>query len=108
MDLAKENLERAFGTDIVKHVVRHNVTAWRGDPWVRGAYSAALPGQAHQRACLAEPLDERLYFAGEAASPDFFSTTHGAHLTGIRAARAAAKSLGRGQDTETGTAHSAG
>ncbi len=107
-DLAKENLKRAFGADIVKHVVGHNVTAWRGDPWVRGAYSAALPGQAHQRARLAEPLDERLYFAGEAASTDFFSTTHGAHLTGIRAARAAARSLRRTQNVETGPAHSAG
>ena len=108
VDLAKENLKRAFGADIVKHVARHSVTAWRGDPWVRGAYSAALPGQAHQRARLAEPLDERLYFAGEAASPDFFSTAHGAHLTGIRAARAAASSLGREQNVETDAADSAG
>ena len=107
VDLAKENLKRAFGADIVKHVARHSVTAWRGDPWVRGAYSAALPGQAHQRARLAEPLDERLYFAGEAASPDFFSTAHGAHLTGIRAARAASISLGREQNVETGPADNA-
>ena len=31
-DLAKENLKKAFGADIVKHVVGRNVTAWRGDP----------------------------------------------------------------------------
>jgi monoamine oxidase len=95
VDLAMENLRKAFGADIVKHVVGHNVTAWRGDPWVRGAYSAALPGQAAQRPRLAEPLDGRLFFAGEATSPESYSTAHGAHLTGIRAARAAAGPLVR-------------
>ena len=86
-DLAKEYLASAFGSDIAKQVARSNVTAWRGDPWVRGAYAAASPGQAHQRAALARPIDERLFFAGEATSPDFFSTAHGAYLTGIATAK---------------------
>jgi len=85
-DLAKENLKKAFGSDITKHVVRHLVSAWRGDPWVKGAYSAARPGCAHQRARLAEAVDGRLFFAGEATSEEFFATAHGAYLTGIRAA----------------------
>lgn len=88
-DLATENLKKAFGSDIAKHVVRHLVTAWRGDPWVRGAYSAARPGRAHQRARLAEALDGRLFFAGEATSREFFCTAHGAYLTGLRAAEEA-------------------
>ena len=94
VDLAKENLRKAFGADIVKHVIGHNVTAWRGDPWVRGAYSAALPGQTPQRVRLAEPLDGRLFFAGEATSIESYSTAHGAHLTGIEAAREVARALG--------------
>ena len=94
VDLAKENLKKAFGADIVKHVTGHSVTAWRGDPWVRGAYSAALPGQAAQRPRLAEPLDGRIFFAGEATSPEFYSTAHGAHLTGIETARKVAQTLG--------------
>ncbi len=95
VDLAKENLKQAFGADIVTHVVGHNVTAWRGDPWVRGAYSAALPGQAAQRPRLAEPLDGRLFFAGEATSPESYSTAHGAHLTGIDTAYEVARALGK-------------
>jgi len=91
--LAKEKLQAVFGTDITRHVVRDLVTAWRGDPWVKGAYSAALPGQHRQRAALARPLDERLYFAGEATSREFFSTAHGAYLSGIDAAEAAADGL---------------
>jgi monoamine oxidase len=93
VDLAKENLKKAFGADIVKHVVGRNVTAWRGDPWVRGAYSAALLGQTDQRPRLAEPLDGRLFFAGEATSPEYYSTAHGAHLTGIATARQVAQAL---------------
>ncbi len=86
LDFAKEKLKRAFGADITRHVVRHIVTAWRGDPWVRGAYSAALPGRHRQRAELARPLDGRLYFAGEATSEEFFATAHGAYLSGVAAA----------------------
>ena len=95
VDLAKENLRKAFGAGIVKNLVGHNVTAWRGDPWVRGAYSAALPGQAAQRTRLAESLDARLFFSGEATSPEFYSTAHGAHLTGIDTAQEVARALGK-------------
>ena len=41
-------------------------------------YSHALPGYAEMRAVLAAPVDGRLFFAGEATSPNFFSTAHGA------------------------------
>ncbi len=37
---------------------------------------------------LAEPVDDRLFFAGEACSPQDFSTAHGAYLTGVAAAEA--------------------
>ena len=87
VDLMKEKLGQVFGTDLPRKVTGNIVTAWRGDPWVRGAYSSALPGQAHQRSALAESLDGRVLFAGEATSPEFFSTAHGAYLSGIRAAR---------------------
>jgi monoamine oxidase len=89
VDLAKENLRKAFGSNITRHVMRHLVTAWRGDPWIKGAYSAARPGCAGQRARLAEAVDGRLFFAGEATSREFFCTAHGAYLTGIRAAEEA-------------------
>jgi monoamine oxidase len=53
---------------------------------VRGAYSYALPGHAAARAALAHPFEERLFFAGEATNPHDFSTAHGAHDSGVRAA----------------------
>jgi monoamine oxidase len=60
---------------------------WAHDPFARGSYSHALPGRAGDRAVLAAPVDGRLFFAGEATSPNFFSTAHGARDSGERAAR---------------------
>jgi monoamine oxidase len=35
---------------------------------------------------LALPFDQRVFFAGEATCPGDFSTVHGAHDSGVRAA----------------------
>ena len=59
---------------------------WAQDPFARGSYSHALPGHAGARAVLAAPIDGRLFFAGEATSPNFFTTAHGARDSGERAA----------------------
>jgi len=60
---------------------------WAHDPFARGSYSHALPGHAGKRVVLAAPVDGRLFFAGEATSPNFFTTAHGARDSGERAAR---------------------
>ncbi|MEE9301881.1 MAG: NAD(P)/FAD-dependent oxidoreductase [Alphaproteobacteria bacterium] len=91
VDLVKEKLKSVFGGEVTKHILRHDVTAWGGDPWVKGAYSAAAPGQAPSRAELARALDGKLFFAGEATSAEFMATCHGAYLTGIEAAKDAAR-----------------
>lgn len=59
---------------------------WAHDPFATGSYSHALPGHAADRAMLAAPVDGRIFFAGEATSPNFFSTCHGALESGQRAA----------------------
>jgi monoamine oxidase len=92
---AEAAMVNVFGSDIRRHLEAPLATAWFLDVHARGSYSAAAPGHAHRRADLAAPLDDRLFFAGEACSPDFFSTCHGAHLSGIAAASAAAVALKR-------------
>ncbi|MEH3159740.1 MAG: FAD-dependent oxidoreductase [Sphingomonas taxi] len=57
-------------------------------PHIHGSYSHARVGHAGDRAILAAPVDDRLFFAGEACSRADFSTAHGAYQTGIDAAEA--------------------
>ena len=89
-----EHLKAVFGNRVASCLTdRIIVTAWRGDPWTLGAYSAPRPEQAHQREVLARPVDNRLFFAGEATTRNTFATCHGAYLTGQRAAREIASVL---------------
>jgi monoamine oxidase len=90
---AAGELASLFGNDIRRQLAPLAATAWLQDPWARGSYSYALPGHAEDRAVLAAPVDNRLFFAGEATSPNFFSTAHGAYISGLAAAEAALASL---------------
>jgi monoamine oxidase len=90
---AVDGLVGIYGSDIRGKVHVMAQTSWAGDPFAGGSYSHALPGHAGARAVLAAPVDQRLFFAGEACSPNFFSTAHGAWQTGQTAARQAIASL---------------
>ena len=92
-DFAVDRVADIFGHDIRKHVNRSIVTAWSTEPWTRGSWACALPGQAHQRANLQRPVDERLFFAGEATVYGGQGTCHGAYQSGIRAAKEIARLL---------------
>jgi monoamine oxidase len=85
-DFALDRVADVFGNDVRKHVTRFIATAWATEPWTLGSYSCALPGQAYQRIELGKPIDDRLFFAGEATISGANSTCHGAYLSGIRAA----------------------
>jgi monoamine oxidase len=76
-----------LGNDFRRKLTPLAESRWAYDPFARGAYSHALPGHAGDRAILAAAVDDRLFFAGEATSPNFFSTAHGARDSGERAAR---------------------
>ncbi len=63
------------------------ITRWAKDPHARGAYSYyGVGSHRRHRIDLAKPVLNRLFFAGEATSPDSPATVHGAYLTGLRAA----------------------
>ena len=63
------------------------VTRWAADPFARGSYSFIAVGSSpDDMEALAEPVGERLLFAGEATNPEFFATVHGAYLSGMREA----------------------
>lgn len=67
---------------------------WANDPYSAGAYSYVRVGGVHARAAFAEPLDDALFFAGEATSTNGQGgTVNGALVSGARAAAEAAAVL---------------
>jgi monoamine oxidase len=83
---AIDEIAALLGNDFRRKLRPLAESRWSHDPFARGSYSHALPGHAGKRAVLAAPVDGRLFFAGEATSPNFFSTAHGARDSGERAA----------------------
>jgi monoamine oxidase len=87
---ALASLASVFGgrVDVADEFERACLHDWQRDPYARGAYSHALVGGSGARRVLAAPLDDTLYFAGEAT--DFegeHGTVAGALQSGVRAAR---------------------
>ena len=68
-------------------------SSWANEPLALGSYSHALPGHWDKRAVLATPVNGRIFFAGEATHPHYFSTAHGAYDSGLRAAKEALEAL---------------
>ena len=62
---------------------------WMHDPRSRGGYSYLLVGGEGAREELATPLDDTIFFAGEATDSEEAGTVAGALRSGIRAARQA-------------------
>ncbi|WP_267380378.1 MULTISPECIES: NAD(P)/FAD-dependent oxidoreductase [unclassified Sphingomonas] len=85
---AVDELVALLGNDWRARLTPLAATRWRDEPHIHGSYSHARIGQAGQRAVLAAPVDDRLFFAGEACHPSDFSTAHGAYETGRAAAHA--------------------
>jgi monoamine oxidase len=95
-----EQLSETQITDRIMRVLRRNygeripepesaiVTRWNQDPFTFGSYSyIPVGGDSSDRDLLAEPVGDRLFFAGEATNRDYPSTVHGAYLSGIREAK---------------------
>jgi monoamine oxidase len=88
-DYALERLCEIFGNALRGAVAPERVFVdWDRDAYVRGSFSAALPGRADARRALALPVDTRIFFAGEATHPHFMGDVHGAWLSGLAAADA--------------------
>ena len=90
---ATDQLAALFGTVVSRSLRPLVASNWSRMTHVGGAYSHALPGHAAAREDLARPFEERLFFAGEATHVHDYSTAHGAHDSGLRAAEEAIAAL---------------
>jgi len=97
IDAGIETLSHALDVpsqNITSCIEAATVTDWNADPWARGAYSWIPAGALDAPAILAAPVDETLFFAGEATDTSGYrGTVHGALDTGIRAAEQVIASL---------------
>jgi monoamine oxidase len=91
---AIEQLVGLLGNDMRKRLRPIAASAWGQDPYALGSYSYAKIGCSALRAVLAAPVNDRLFFAGEACSEHDYSTAHGAYRTGVEAAAQVLQVLG--------------
>jgi monoamine oxidase len=82
---ALDRVSAVFGTAIRRHFAHSIVSAWDTDPWVLGAYASVKPGRFGARQALAEPVEDRLFFAGEAVGMPMVATCGGAYWSGMKA-----------------------
>jgi monoamine oxidase len=91
--IALDRLAATFGAAARRAAAQH-ATSWSTDRLIGGSYSYALPGRAGARAALSTPLEERVFFAGEACSQTAYGTLHGAYMSGRATALRVAETLG--------------
>ncbi len=101
---ALDDLKTVFGAEADPHgeleaVYTHD---WQHDPFSRGAYSYVATGGGKARTELAAPVDDVLFFAGEAtAATSESGTVAGALQSGERAAKEVLKALGVTEGTSS-------
>jgi monoamine oxidase len=90
VEVAVGSLAAALGLgrrDVSRRLEGHHWHDWTADAFARGAYSWVRPGGADAYRELARPVDDTLFFAGEAtAGGGYNATMEGAFRSGIRAA----------------------
>ncbi|MBU6325799.1 MAG: FAD-dependent oxidoreductase, partial [Bacteroidetes bacterium] len=84
-----DDLERLYPGQAKNTFLGGLLTDWLQIPFIEGAYSFPLSGDGiSYRKALAEPMDNRLFFAGEATHYEGHSATvHGALETAFRAVK---------------------
>ncbi|MEM0982139.1 MAG: FAD-dependent oxidoreductase, partial [Cyanobacteria bacterium P01_H01_bin.58] len=87
VDQAMQTLRRLYG-ETIPNPTDVQITRWLRDPFARCSYSFPTVGMTDEtRADLAAPIDNRVFFAGEATHSGYPATVHGAYLSGQRAAK---------------------
>jgi monoamine oxidase len=69
-----------------KRLVGGYLHNWHADPFSRGGYSYLPVGGLQAQSVLMAPIEDTLFFAGEALADGHIGTVHGAMISGIRAA----------------------
>jgi monoamine oxidase len=89
-DVAIRSLANAFGIEsgvVREHLESWHTHDWANDPFSRGTYTYVLSGGMDAHKTLSEPLEDTLFFAGEATAGEGYNATmEGAMRSGVRVA----------------------
>ncbi len=102
IEYAMAALVQMYGTDVAAQIKDETtrVTRWGQNPWTLGSYSAALPGASATHETMAEPVDDLVFFAGEASGPpEYNGSLAAAYVSGLQASRAVQSSLAKARAT---------
>ena len=91
---ALEVLKTVWEDDVgsVKKIIR---TSWLTEPYFKGAYSfPSTQSSEEDFENFSESLNDQIYFCGEHTNLQYLATTHGALMSGIRAAKEVIKADG--------------
>uniref|UniRef100_A0A8C2JLC4 [histone-H3]-N(6),N(6)-dimethyl-L-lysine(4) FAD-dependent demethylase n=1 Tax=Cyprinus carpio TaxID=7962 RepID=A0A8C2JLC4_CYPCA len=87
VDLCMSVLRELFQEQEVPDPLRFLVTRWSTDPWAQMSYSFVKTGGSGEAYdIIAEDMQRKLFFAGEATNRHFPQTVTGAYLSGVREA----------------------
>uniref|UniRef100_A0A672LW59 Lysine demethylase 1B n=1 Tax=Sinocyclocheilus grahami TaxID=75366 RepID=A0A672LW59_SINGR len=87
VDLCMSVLRELFQEQEVPDPLRFLVTRWSRDPWAQMSYSFVKTGGSGEAYdIIAEDVQGKLFFAGEATNRHFPQTVTGAYLSGVREA----------------------
>ena len=81
-----QTLSTVFKCDAALLLDEHYHENWSDNPAIGGLYSYDGIGSEGARSVLQQPIDQRLFFAGEATIEGHFATVDGAIISGQRAA----------------------
>ena len=80
-----QELDTMYNGQATSSFVASHVQNWTTNPFVKGAYSYSTIGMGDARNIAAQPINNKLYFAGEAMNTNgHHQTVHGAAETGYR------------------------
>ncbi|MEM9240380.1 MAG: NAD(P)/FAD-dependent oxidoreductase [Pseudomonadota bacterium] len=82
VDYAMDELVKFAGSDAKKRFKGGYASDWADNPNVLGAYGAVRPGKYGARAKLGAPINEKLFFGGEATGGAISALVHGAYMSG--------------------------
>jgi monoamine oxidase len=94
LDNAKNVIGQMFGSAAPGRMKSSDLTHWAATPWTLGSYSSARPGGSKMHTELAKPVDNVLFFAGEACgTPRHNGSLAGAYESAVSASDLIVRSL---------------